>query len=269
MSEAVRGFENTLSQLETMMNARAILPIQNTAHTGLKEVIKASSETLRQQYEENIKTHGVSPTDRVRIVRLHRSLEDVPEAKEALRLILKEEIVKMSEQSEKESGVSRESRLHQCVLTLWRCLQPETMNRSEMEIAILAALFPETDTAVSEENQAAAQQELFQAERISDQTDQRTIDGIKIFEDDELLPSGLQAQINGPGATEDRAFFLEWAMTKLRRVTFYPLESLVVLHYNPNRSVIVNIDVRMRNVNEGKHLIARLKALNGRLVVFR
>ncbi|KAL8906269.1 MAG: hypothetical protein Q9207_002143 [Kuettlingeria erythrocarpa] len=75
MDEALRGFENTLPQLKTISDARKILSVENTAHEGLKEVITASSDTLKEQYEGSIKAHGMSQTNRDRIFELHRSFE--------------------------------------------------------------------------------------------------------------------------------------------------------------------------------------------------
>lgn len=100
MEQLIHSFEATLSQLETITEARAILPIGNSAHPGLKEVIGGLSHALRRQYDEHIKGRGqgISQTDHARILKLLGSLNDDPESREPLSLILKDEMPSMSEQ---------------------------------------------------------------------------------------------------------------------------------------------------------------------------
>lgn len=151
MEDTLTAFEATLHQVENIVTTRNYLAEGNGAHPFLEDAIQSSASTLEKQYANGVKAHGLSSSNRLRLVKLHRSLQNVPEGKEAIRLILKDEIAKLSEQSLRERCDSREARLYQCLLNLWGCLQPETTkDHRAMEDAILEALFLEGATAVLE-----------------------------------------------------------------------------------------------------------------------
>lgn len=88
------AFEASLHRIVNTVTTRSHLDEGNGAYPFLE--VATSSSTLDQQYANGLKAHGISNSDCLRLVKLHQSLKNAPEAKEAVRRTLDNKIAKIS-----------------------------------------------------------------------------------------------------------------------------------------------------------------------------